>query len=90
MVAGLAKLPRYQPAYEIQHDLSICSEPARSRFDPRNSLSCGVRLYLKLIKIFVYKGLHWQVNVHSVHSVNSCLGCGDRVTEWLSAGQQSN
>jgi hypothetical protein len=39
MVAGLAKLPRYQPVYEIQQDLSIRSEAARSRFDPGNRLS---------------------------------------------------
>jgi len=52
-----------------------------------------------------YLGSHRQVNVRSAHSESSCLGsiaslvtgrccesveCGERVTEWISAGQQSN
>jgi hypothetical protein len=39
MVAGLAELPRYQPVYEIQQDLSVCSEAACSRFGAGNRLS---------------------------------------------------
>jgi hypothetical protein len=48
--------------------------------------------------VVVYKGLLWQVNVRSAHSVKTCLGAlrfatviaGVRVrmTDWISAGQQ--
>ena len=60
--------------------------------------------YLKLIFIFFWGGaggsFRRQVNVYSAHSANSGLWlsawqlllqvCGDRITEWMSGGQQSN
>jgi len=55
MVAGLAELPRYQPVYEIQQDLSICSEATCSRFDTGNRLYWDVQFYLKLIQFSFIK-----------------------------------
>jgi len=74
------------------------TEAARSRFEPRNRLSCDVKVLF--IYFFFFCSLHRQVNVWFVYSAFPALGsplskpflyvCGDRITELIPGGQQSN
>jgi len=75
-------------------------EAARSRFEPGYRLASDVTVLFKTHIIFFFYVLRRQVNVCSAHSANSGLElsteqtslqvCGDRITEWMSGGQQSN
>ena len=77
-------------------DLSVNKEACWSRpFQVRTQEQASLRC-----NPFLFYGLRWQVEGGFAHFANSGFGlstyqqllqvCGDRITEWMSVGQQSN